>query len=437
MFVQEQQKYWVEAKPENVAYIASSVNRPVVVLTGKPPQPAQAYVGIVHSPRGYEIYVYLHCIHSNEGLLFRWDQGAVSKDNAPVVQKEAIGFAESMGFMMSDLRWREQNASGRADMFNSVPMFFQDLSRFKEQVEEEVLEIEPAEEELLVEPVEEAPETVTEGDFVIHEEAFAEPGKGRPEEPVPPLGELPDLAPASVSQPQAEVSEEDILLENLEMKEEPEPVSAPAQAQADAPVAAESHPAEPGKGLIIEIDEQPLEEMPEPVQAEEMKITVEEQAPSGFEPTVEEIAVGVDTEPAPGEPSAGEAVEEVVQEEEIVIGASGAASAQAVSEPVPEPAPQPAAERPRPEPAAEILLESEEVQIPILEEPAAKSVPETAAATSSAVVQSEAVPAAAPVQSPIIEQEAIQEQSVVRSAEAEGEPGQDDLALAVRLLAMF
>jgi len=437
MFVQDQQKSWVDARPESVAYLASSVNRPVVVLTGKPPQPAQAYVGIVHTAKGYDIYVYLHCIHSNEGLLFGWDMGTVSKDNAAAVQKEAIGFAESMGFMMSDLRWREQDAQGRTDMFNSVPMFFQDLSRFKEQVEEEILEIEPAEEEIVVERVEEPVETVTEGDFVIHEEAFAEPGQSQQAEPMP-LGELPDLAPGAGAQVQAEpapaeLSEEDILLEGLEMKDEP----VPAQVQAATEAPAEAQPAAPSKGLIIEIEEHPVEEMPEPVPAEEIKAEVEEQARPAPEPTVEEIALGTGAELGPFEPGPAEPVEEPQEEEEIIIGPETAAPAKAAPEPGPEPRPQPAIS----EPVPEILMEGEEIQIPILEEPAPKPVPEAAAAAPSAVVQPEAepepAPAAEPVPAPIIEQESIQEQPVVQSTEAGGEPGQEDLALAVRFLAMF
>jgi len=362
MFIVDEQKYWVEAKPENVVYLASSVNRPVVVLPGKNAQPAQVYVAIVYSPppkRGYETFIFLHCILSNEGLLYKWDAGPVAKDQAGALQKEALGFGESRGFMMSDLRWRGLDAQARQEMFDSIPMFFQDLSRFKEEVEEEVLEIEPAEDdELVVESVEEPAETVTEGDFVITEDSFAEPKPGERVEDIA-LGELPDLDSGKAGQAAAGASgasgagpsEEDLLLDSLEVKEAP---GAPAGS--------------PDKDMVLDFEESEAEEQaPAPAQPdeEEVRISIEEEHPgpvaacgefpsgpslraelSRAEPSVEEVRLEAGVGPAG--PSAAPVIEE-----EVVANEEPAAARPGPSAPGPDKA--------SPTPLVEI---EEELEIP-------------------------------------------------------------------------
>ncbi len=318
MFVLNQQLKRISASIEEVAYLASSINRPVVVLPGESPEPAQAYICIVRKEKGYEVYIYLHLIHSNRPIIYQWDQGAVSRSEVSAVQQEALSFTESMGFMMSDLRWRELAPAEREDLYNSIPLFFEDLSRFKEEVEEEILEIEPAEEEeLVVEPIEETPETVTEGDFVLDESAFAEEG-GQAE-----AQELPEIkAPEQVPE-QAGVSEEDILLDQLEVKEEQV-----------------SSPPPPAPEVSIEIEEEseaeavpeqvPVSEPPAPEVVSEPELKEPAPAPSAPEPEPqveeEEILINLEAEPpASPQPSVEQAREEPVsteeQVEEVVISA--------------------------------------------------------------------------------------------------------------------
>ena len=317
MFVLNQQLKRISASIEEVAYLASSINRPVVVLPGESPEPAQAYICIVRKEKGYEVYIYLHLIHSNRPIIYQWDQGAVSRSEVSAVQQEALSFTESMGFMMSDLRWRELAPAEREDLYNSIPLFFEDLSRFKEEVEEEILEIEPAEEEeLVVEPIEETPETVTEGDFVLDESAFAEEG-GQAE-----AQELPEIkAPEQVPE-QAGVSEEDILLDQLEVKEEQV-----------------SSPPPPAPEVSIEIEEEseaeavpeqvPVSEPPAPEVVSEPELKEPAPASSAPEPQEEEeeILINLEAEPSPAPPQPAEeqAREEPVsteeQVEEVVISA--------------------------------------------------------------------------------------------------------------------
>ncbi len=298
MFQQEPKKNWVEAMPDQVAYLATSVNRPIVVPPGRSPEPAQAYVCILRSPKGYEFYIFLHLITSNLGLLYKWDAGVMPKETVPQVQQAATEFTESMGFMMNDLRWREMAPDQKEQLYNSMPAFFQDLSRFQEQVEEEVLEIEPVADELVVESVEEQESSVTEGDFVIQAEAFAEQkpeGTILDEVMVPPLEQSLSASPEPGQAP----AEEDILLENLELKEDLEMPPPRGKAR--------------DTGLIIEMEES--EAKPEPPLAAEPKVEVAwEQELNEAQPTISvepEISAGIETEIGPGSETAPQPVMEV------------------------------------------------------------------------------------------------------------------------------
>lgn len=290
--------------------MSTSANRPIVIPPGQPPEPAQSYICILHTEKGYEIYIYLHLIHSNQGLLYSWDGGAVSKDMAFELQENAFEFTGSMGFIMTDLRWKELKPEARIELFNSIPLFFQDLSRFKEEIVEEVLEIEPSgEEELIVEPVkEELTETVTAGDFVIPEETFAEapkPDKG--------IGDLPDLAETEIVSEGTSVpatgGEEDILLDQLEVREEPKTISAPKAKEA---------PSASSKEIITESAEEEIKipfveespPLPKPIGPENKTQVI---STSEAESEIEEVVINIPAEVSVEEAeSSKEPVEEVV-----------------------------------------------------------------------------------------------------------------------------
>ncbi len=310
MFKPESKKNWIETSADQVAYLATSVNRPVVVPPGRAPEPAQAYVCILRNKQGYEFYIYLHLIVSNLGLLYKWDAGAMPKDLVPQVQQAAAEFTESMGFMMSDMRWREMPPEQKEQTYNGIPVFYSDLARFKEVAEEEVLEIEPVSEEVVVESVEEPGQAVTEGDFVIPEDSFAEPkpeAEGMVfEELAPPAAAV--EAPAG-AEPAGAANEEDLLLDNLEAKEETISL---------ADLAAKTESPE----LVIEIEEdvgkaEASAPAPAAVEVKEEIIWEKETAPSEAEVSaepagqVEEIVIGKSEEPetiaAPAAVAAAEA----------------------------------------------------------------------------------------------------------------------------------
>lgn len=295
MFELDQTKSWVETSPERVIYLATSVNRPVVAPPEGSPEAAQSYICITKETQGFYVYIYLHLLSSNVGLLYRWDEGAVQRDMVANLQQNAIEFTESMGFMMSDLRYRELDQAGKKELFENTPLFFKDLSKFRTSEPEEIASVEP--EELIIEPVKEEEETVTTGDFVLESDAFVEepvaesevllepetvqapepspiprqpsppqqpktpqttPSQKPVSPPPPPQKATPPPPPPMPEQPSKDV--EDMLLDQLEIKEEPPAPEvtplAPKPAPPSAPPLSEQKPEEE---VVIEMIEEEAE----------------------------------------------------------------------------------------------------------------------------------------------------------------------------------
>ncbi|GEM_PF-1092273 len=343
MFELDQEQSWVDARQEDVVFIATSVNRPAVAPPDRSPEPAQAYICTIRHENLFFVHIYLYLISSNIGLLYRWDAGGVPREVVSTLEQNALEFSETMGFMMSDLRYRELSPEEKQGLFESTPLFHQDLSRFK--TDEEIQEIEPeeiGETELVIEPIEEpGTQSVTEGEFVFNEglaETQVQPAEVVPESepasrPAEPAAMVPDLTGEEVeeiflegveetpgpSPSQAGTSEEDTLLENLEIKEaHVHADSAPAPSE---PAAAEELKTEEDI-LLDTIEAQdagqpaPLEPGPPPAPAPVVPATIP--APARAEPESELSGEGVS---ADLEQTEEITIEGVIEDESLVEAA--------------------------------------------------------------------------------------------------------------------
>ncbi len=261
MFELDQGQSWVESTAEDVVFLATSVNRPAVAPPDRRPEPAQAYILSVRRDNLFEVFIYLYLVTSNVGLLYKWDAGAVPRDLVNTLQQNALEFTETMGFMMSDLRYRQMSPTEKMDLFESTPVFFEDLSRFK--TEEEIQEIEPedvGESELVIEPIDEqGQDTITEGNFVFEAEQTPQPGPARAKaaagEPGGLKGEEVEEIflegierSATAAEEEPVVEEEDIALDNLEVEVEVE-----VETKKKAPVVKKPSPPPPQPEIVEEI----------------------------------------------------------------------------------------------------------------------------------------------------------------------------------------
>ncbi len=312
MFELDGQKSWVDAQPSEVVYLAASINRPAVAPPDRSPEAAQAYLCTLRQNQGHLVYIYLHLVSSNTGLLYRWSEGAVSPDLVESLQQNAYEFTESMGFMMDDLRFADQAPDQQAETFARTPLFHQDISFLKSEDESmpelEIVESEDGEnEEVLIEAVEENPEAEP---APVPQEAPAEPAESEVEEitlDVMSSDEIePGIAESAAEPPAAALAEEeivlggtlaessqaeeDILLDQLKIKEESPPSPPPMPEPAPEPVAEAASVAE-------------AEAVPE-TETGEIEVGVEEEDSSALLEALEVEAEEAPPLPAPPAPAA-------------------------------------------------------------------------------------------------------------------------------------
>jgi len=350
MFELESQQSWVDAQPGEVIYLATSINRPAVAPPKQSPESSQAYICSIRKREGFYVYIYLHLMSSNTGLLYRWSEGAVKSDQVATLQHNALEFTESMGFMMDDLRFSELPPEQKGEVFSQAPVFHQDIS-FLKPPDESVSELEVVEPEETEGSADELDiETVEETENVPPEEAGGAASESGVEEitldvmtadeVAPAVAEAePDPAPALPSEDDvaldaisAEVSEEDILLDRLEAGGE----ALPAEAADDSVSIEMESEGEESSALLDALEAQEAEAPPLP-------------STQGAEPEEEEVEITVEGEeteaPAPPPQPATRPVAAPLPK---VVRVPAAA-------PLPRPAPVPRAyppPRPTPTPAA-------------------------------------------------------------------------------------
>ena len=258
MFELDGKNNWVEAHPAEVVYLATSINRPAIAPPDRTPEASQAYICTLHRGEGYLLFIYLHLISSNTGLLYRWSEGTVSSEIVESLKQSAQEFTESMGFMMDDLHFPEMPPDQQADTFARTPLFHQDISFLKTE-DESVTELEIVEsEEGGGEVVIEAVEDEGAAEVAEAEEAPAAPAESEVEEITLDVMTADEIAPG-IAEPAADQAaaaapadeeialggtfaepaktEEDFLLDHLEVQEEPSPQALPAPAPEPDPAA--------------------------------------------------------------------------------------------------------------------------------------------------------------------------------------------------------
>jgi len=355
MFELDGQQNWVEAQPGEVVYLATSINRPAVAPPDRAPEAAQAYICTLRRGDGYLVFIYLHLISSNTGLLYRWSEGTVASEIVPSLQQSAQEFTESMGFMMDDLRFPELPPDQQADTFAQTPLFHQDISFLKPQDESvtelEIVESEEGGDEVVIEAVEdEAPAETAEV-----EEAPAAPVDSEVEEITLDVMTADEVAPGVVEsgqeQPAAVPAEEEIALGGT--------LAEPAPAEEDLlldQLEVQEQPADPAPPAAEPAPEFVAEPAPEPVAEAEPAAATAEVAEAELAAPTAEVAEAE----AP-------ALEVSVAEEES-SALLDALEAEAEEAP---PLPAPAAAEALPVETETVALAEETIEVPASEAPAA------------------------------------------------------------------
>lgn len=111
------------AKRDQVVALYQSVNSPHLAIPGKKAGLAQAYVVVLRGPSGFGIFIYLYLSESSDCAVYVYDRRSLSLDEYPGVEQEAMGFVESMGFMMGNLNFRSVPLEQQEEMIRTLPVF--------------------------------------------------------------------------------------------------------------------------------------------------------------------------------------------------------------------------------------------------------------------------------------------------------------------------
>jgi hypothetical protein len=124
MFSIEPKLTQLPATREQVVAVLESINQPHVVLPGKAPQSAQAYVCGLRNPNAsFSVFVYLLLKQTLEPVIYLGSDRQFPLERYREAEAEALTFVESMGFMMENTHFRNQTPEAQDELLKRIPAF--------------------------------------------------------------------------------------------------------------------------------------------------------------------------------------------------------------------------------------------------------------------------------------------------------------------------
>jgi hypothetical protein len=130
MFVQNHSLERLDAPPSDIITLLVSTNRPLVALSG-PQQQADAFIVSVNRGKTQPVYLCFHIIKEGQRLIYTSNTVPTSQSARARLEREALRFAEDMGFMMVRERLDELSADLREDAIMGLAPFVEDISQVR------------------------------------------------------------------------------------------------------------------------------------------------------------------------------------------------------------------------------------------------------------------------------------------------------------------
>lgn len=154
MFEVDPERSWVDPGAGSITSLIQSLNTPLVAAGQHPAENVQSWIVTRGANAGQvEVFVYFHLTESNQAVLYRWDGGPVPGASQEQVVEEAMGFCESMGFMMDNLNFGALPPDKRGELLQTLPPFLSDLANLQNGKEPEEIPLSMSKK--IVDPVEE------------------------------------------------------------------------------------------------------------------------------------------------------------------------------------------------------------------------------------------------------------------------------------------
>lgn len=114
------------AVKDQVVQLYQSLNAPHLAIPGRKAGPAMAFVLGLRGPSGFAVFVYLYMQESGESAVYVPSNGTVPAEQFQSEESEALGFVESMGFIMDNLNFRGRPPDEQETIIRTMPVFMRE-----------------------------------------------------------------------------------------------------------------------------------------------------------------------------------------------------------------------------------------------------------------------------------------------------------------------
>jgi hypothetical protein len=115
----------IPANRDQLVAVFQSINSPHLAIPGKQAGPAQGYVVGLRGAQGFAAFVYLYLPEPQDCAVYVPDRSVTSEEYKEA-ESEALGFVESMGFMMDNMNFRSLGVEAQAELMRTLPVFLKD-----------------------------------------------------------------------------------------------------------------------------------------------------------------------------------------------------------------------------------------------------------------------------------------------------------------------
>lgn len=126
MFTIDERLKGLPALKDQVMSLHESLNQPHLAVPGRTAGPAKAYILGLRGPSGFAVFVYLWLPQSHECAVYMPSNRAASAEQFEGEEAEALGFVESMGFIMDNLNFRAKPPAEQDQLMKTLPVFQRD-----------------------------------------------------------------------------------------------------------------------------------------------------------------------------------------------------------------------------------------------------------------------------------------------------------------------
>ena len=126
MFTIDERYRGLPASREQVISLHQSLNAPHLAIPGKKAGPAQAFIVGLRGASGFGCFVYLYLAESADCAVYVSGKRNASAEEYQDEEYDALGFVESMGFMMDNANWRSLPPARQDELLKTLPVFFKD-----------------------------------------------------------------------------------------------------------------------------------------------------------------------------------------------------------------------------------------------------------------------------------------------------------------------